>query len=183
MSPSFHIRQCVNIIRQEGVITYPTESVYGLGCDPLSEFAVLKILTLKQRPASKGLILIAAQLEHLKDFVELTDSDKTLIYQTTSPTTWLVNKSRYTPRWVSGDHNKLAIRLCQHPIAQQLCNALGHPLISTSANPAGARPAQNLLQARQYFSNSLDYYLGGDTGGLDKPTPIIDLKTRQAIRL
>lgn len=183
MTPAFQLRECAKLIRQGGVITYPTESVYGLGCDPLCESAVHKILLLKQRPVQKGLIVIASRIEQLAPYINISEQEQHTICNSREIITWLVDKSDFTPPWVSGEHPKIAIRLSQHPVARQICEQLGHPVISTSANPSAAPAAKNLLQVRQYFSNSLDYYISGDTGTVKQATPIRDLKTGKSIRL
>jgi len=182
MLSKFHIIKAVHIIKNNGVIAYPTESVYGLGCDPLSEWAVNKILQLKHRPVEKGLIIIAANISQLLPYIDICPQDIKEITDYASPMTWLVNKSKLTPVWISGEHHKVAIRISQHPDVISLCNKLGHPIVSTSANPAKLTPASNVIQARRYFSESIDLYLSGATGQLKKPTPITDLETRQVIR-
>lgn len=182
MPSKFQILQATKIIHKEGVIACPTESVYGLSCDPLSEKAVDKILRLKSRPVEKGLILIASSLEQLMPFLDIGEAECKKIIEYKAPMTWLVKKSRYTPPWVHGSHSKVAIRVSLHPIVKQLCDHLVHPLISTSANTANMKPATNVLQARRYFKNAVDMYLNGETGGLEKPTPISDLDDNTLIR-
>jgi len=183
MTPSrFQIRQAANVIKSQGVISYPTEAVYGLGCDPFSEIAVNKILQLKQRSVEKGLIIIASKIEQLEEITELSPADRKKINEHSSPVTWLVNKSTLTPQWISGKHTKIAIRVSQHPVVQALCNAAHTAIVSTSANTANLKPATTLLQVHQYFPTQLDFYLPGDTGDLNQVTPIIDIETTQSIR-
>ena len=182
MQSKFPALKAARIIQNNGVIAYPTESVYGLGCDPLSEQAVFKILQLKRRPVEKGLIIISSNIEQLEPFIRISDNDKAKIVNYNSPMTWLVNKSEYTPHWISGNHKKVAVRVCQHPFVIDLCNKLKHPIVSTSANPASKKPANTLMQARQYFSNQVDMYINGNTGELKTSTPITDLETNTLIR-
>ncbi len=183
MPSNFQLRYTNHIIQHDGVIAYPTESVYGLGCNPLSEQAVGRILQLKHRPASKGLIMIGASLDHLSPYIYLTEEQRQTILKQAQPMTWLVNKSSLTPDWVSGVHPKVAIRITQHPVAQLLCHTFGGAMISTSANPAGARPANSLLQVRQYFPDQLDAYISGKTGPLKQATPITDIETGKQFRV
>ena len=182
MLAKFQILKAARIIQRDGVIAYPTESVYGLGCNPLSENAVLKILQLKHRPVEKGLIIIAANISQLMPFIDITKQDKEKIHHYKSPMTWLVNKSELTPLWISGKHNKVAIRISKHPTVIELCNKLNYPIVSTSANPARLKPANTALQARHYFSDRIDMYLNGNTGDLLTPTPITDLETGKNVR-
>lgn len=182
MSSPFQIRQAAGAIRNQGVICYPTESVFGLGCDPLSRTAVEKILQLKQRPVEKGLILIASRIEQLIPYVLLNDVQRTQILEQPSATTWLVNKSSATPPWISGQHSKVAIRLSKHPLVQALCNQLDCAIVSTSANPSTQAAARTLLRVKQYFPDELDYYLNGALGNVGNATPIIDIQSGTIIR-
>jgi len=175
-------QQAANIIRNSGIISYPTESVFGLGCDPLSENAVQRILELKQRPVEKGLIIVAGKLEQLMPYIEISDKERQTILSTKEPTTWLVNKSTLTPSWVSGSHKKIAVRISHHPLVISLCAVLNHPIISTSANPAGKQPALSSLQSETYFSNHVDLYLDDPTKISGQPTPIKDIETGQLLR-
>jgi len=183
MTPSrFQIRAAAKAIKNQGVIAYPTESVFGLGCLPLSESAVSKLLHLKRRPAEKGLILIASKLAQLENFTILSDADREKINAQNTATTWLVNKSELTPEWISGKHKKVAIRVSKHPIVSALCDEVGGTIVSTSANTSTAKAAANILQVRQYFPVELDYYLAGETGDIISATPIIDIETMDTIR-
>ncbi len=176
------IQKAADIIRNHGVISYPTESVFGLGCDPLSKIAVQRILKLKQRPVEKGLIIVAGELSQLMPYIELNDKEKKIILNEKTPTTWLVKKSKLTPSWVSGCHPKVAVRVSNHPLIKALCENINHPLISTSANPAGADPALNSQQSENYFSTHVDFYLCDTAQISGKPTSIKDIETGKIIR-
>ncbi len=182
MSSPLQIRQAASAIRNEGVICYPTESVFGLGCDPLSYEAVDIILQLKQRPVDKGLILIASRIEQLAPYVLLSSAQRTQLLEQTSPITWLVSKSAVTPPWISGQHSKVAIRLSKHPVVQALCDQLNSAIVSTSANPSTQTAAKTLLRVKQYFPDELDYYLNGELGDVGNATPIIDMQSGAIIR-
>jgi len=183
MTPSrFQIRAAAKAIKNQGVIAYPTESVFGLGCLPLSEHAVSKLLQLKRRPVEKGLILIASKLEQLEHFTLLDDADRKKINAQNTATTWLVNKSEQTPEWISGKHKKVAVRVSTHPIVKALCDEVEGAIVSTSANTSTAKAATSILQVRQYFPVELDYYLAGETGDIVTATQIIDIETMKVIR-
>ncbi|MCW9013397.1 MAG: Sua5/YciO/YrdC/YwlC family protein [Gammaproteobacteria bacterium] len=183
MSSQFNIKNAASICRQGGVIAYPTESVYGLGCDPLNQLAVFRLLYLKQRPVEKGLILLASDIQQLLPFITPNASQlKKLTTIPDKPTTWLVPASSLAPDWITGRHKKLAVRITQHKTARALCDALGFPLVSTSANRDSRPPAKTALKVKQYFGNEIDFILAGATGKLDKPTEIKDLDTNQIIR-
>lgn len=182
MISNFHIRLAAHAINQHGIISYPTESVFGLGCNPLSEIAVSQLLRLKQRSMDKGLILIAGDLGQLLPYISLSQQQLNKIKDSQQATTWLVKKSKRTPAWISGKHSLVAIRLSQHPLVVKLCKRLNQPIVSTSCNPSGAKPASSNLQSRRYFLNQVDYYLNGTLGGLSKPTRIIELNSGKIVR-
>jgi len=177
-------RQAANVIQQGGVIAYPTEAVYGLGCHPLDEAAVHHLLQLKQRDPGKGLILISDNLNRLEPFLKpLTQSDRKQLNQTwPGAVTWLIPAQDWVPLWLTGWHSKLAVRVTAHPIAAGLCREAGMPIVSTSANISGHHPARNKLQVLQQFGNQLDAIVSGQSNLKAKPSTIRDLKTQKIIR-
>ncbi len=178
------LRAAARVVKSGGLIAYPTEAVYGLGCDPRNEEAVRRLLTLKRRPVRKGLILIAASFEQLEPFLHpLAPSDRTRLAATwPGPYTWLIPTRPDTPRWLRGRHETLAVRVTAHPLAAALCQACEHPLVSTSANLSGRPPARTALAVRRQLGTAIDYLLPGPTGGAAQPTEIRDLRTGRRVR-
>jgi L-threonylcarbamoyladenylate synthase len=178
------LSEAARAIHGGGVIAYPTEAVFGLGCDPLNPDAVQRLLALKQRPMHKGLILIAADMAQLIPFIApLSDKDKARLAVTwPGPHTWLLPARADTPRWLRGSHSSIAVRITAHPITAALCRAAGQALVSTSANPAGRPPARNAFQTRRYFPNGLDDILHSAVGTENGPTAIRDLATGRLLR-
>ncbi|WP_392435772.1 L-threonylcarbamoyladenylate synthase type 1 TsaC [Yersinia sp. HM-2024] len=172
-------------LQQEEVIAYPTEAVFGLGCDPDSEKAVNALLALKQRPWQKGLILIAANYEQLKPYVDdstLTDSQRETIFSVwPGPVTWVIPARLETPRWLTGSFDSLAVRVSDHPLVQQLCCQYGKPLVSTSANLSGQEPCRTTEEVRRQFGSSLPV-LAGLVGGRLNPSEIRDALTGKHFR-
>lgn len=181
MVSSFNIRHAALAIKQGGIIAYPTEAVYGLGCDPYQQAAVIQLLKLKDRPPEKGLILIASKLQQLDDFIDPLNNDQQQKIQNNPHTTWLVPATN-APFWIRGRHNTVAVRLSAHSLVKQLCDAVEQPIVSTSANPAGRIPAKNSLQTHHYFHHELDIIINSNTSGHTKPTEIRDLLTDKIIR-
>jgi L-threonylcarbamoyladenylate synthase len=181
---SWQLRQAARIVHGGGVIAYPTEAVFGLGCDPFDPHAVYRLLALKQRPWEKGLILIAADLAQLEPFIlPLSEKELATVNATwPGPVTWLLPARPETPQWLRGTHHSIAVRVSDHPVARALCRACGHALVSTSANPAGKPPARSPLKVRQAFGSQIDYIVAGPLGELAQPTPIRDLATKKFIR-
>lgn len=143
--PTDAIAAAVAVLHKECVIAYPTEAVFGVGCDPDSETAVNRLLELKQRPVEKGLILIAANFEQLKPYIDdsmLTDTQREAIFACwPGPVTFVFPAPATTPRWLTGRFDSLAVRVTDHPLVVSLCQAYGKPLVSTSANLTGLPPA------------------------------------------
>lgn len=183
------VAEAAHALKAGDVLAYPTEAVWGLGCDPYNEQAFLEILRLKQRPIEKGVILLAghiSQVEHL--FAGLSDESKTQIIESwtnRSPseraTTWLLPASSDIPTWIKGKHPKVAVRVTTHPLCVALCQAFGGFIVSTSANPASLEPARSLQDAMAYFADKLDY-LNGDLGLSQQPSRILDAVTGEVIR-
>jgi len=180
----WHIQQAVRAIHGGGIVAYPTEAVYGLGCDPLDPDAVMRLLALKRRPAEKGLILIAASLDQLQPYLApLTPALKRKLATTwPGPVTWLLPVRPEAPWWLTGDHDTLAVRVTDHPLAAALCRAAGTPLVSTSANPAGRRPARDPLAVQRLFGDRIDCLLHGAVGGRARPSEIRDARTGKVVR-
>ena len=177
------INQAVKVLREGGVIAYPTEGVFGLGCDPFNETAVLRLLKSKRRKVEKGLILIASSWDQVKNLVK-TDLFKscTIKLSNKKPITWVFPATKKVPAWISGKFNSIAIRVTLHPVAKKLCRKFGGPIISTSANLVGRKPAKNSKQASEQFASAVDFIVSGRVGNLKKPTEIRDVKTNKLIR-
>lgn len=176
----------LNALNNGEVIAYPTEGVFGVGCDPDSPEAIQKLLELKQRPVEKGLILIAASYEQLLPYIDesqLTPQQLAQVHQTwPGPVTWIMPCSDKVSHWVSGQFDSIAVRVTDHPLVQKMCNEFGKPLTSTSANLTGEPPCMTTEQVYQQLGDKLVAVLEGETGGRDKPSEIRDAKTSQVLR-
>lgn len=185
MVNAWQIRRAVDYVEQGGVIAYPTEAVWGLGCDPYSESAVNRLLDLKKRPVEKGLILVASkvsQVEHLLD--NLTSSQrKTVVDSWPGPNTWLIpDTNNLIPVWIKGEHSSVAVRVSDHPLVCALCDRFGGLLVSTSANPATREPALTKTKVNAYFGSELDFVLAGELGGRSAPSVIRDAVSLDTLR-
>lgn len=173
-------------LHRGGVVTYPTEAVWGLGCDPFDERAVTRLLAIKQRPVDKGLILIAgavAQLDGLLDWQALPAERRDHVHASwPGPNTWIVPATARVPRWITGGHDGVAVRVSAHPVVVALCSAFGGPLVSTSANPAGAEPPRRLEALEPLLRGAIDAIVEGDVGELSRPTPIRDARSGATLR-
>lgn len=178
------LRHAAAVLHAGGVIAYPTEGVYGLGCRPDDGHAVEFLLELKQRSVSAGLILIAASLEQLDGWIapRPPEARQLLAAPGQPPVTWVVTAGALTPDWITGGRDTVAVRVTRHPVAAALCLASGLPLVSTSANRRGKPPARTALAARLRFGSRLDLIVGGSTGGNPGPTEIRAAATGRVLR-
>jgi L-threonylcarbamoyladenylate synthase len=174
------------IMHQGGVIAYPTEAVWGLGCDPFNGQAVRTLLSLKKRSPGKGLILIASHIGQFDFILKNLGKRQIETMQKTwpGPVTWIVPVNELIPYWISGNHPGVALRVSNHPVVKALCDIYGGPIVSTSANTQGHRAAKTQWQVKNYFKNnvSLDSITQGVVGSRNKPSQIFDLLTQAVIR-
>ena len=193
-------------LQQGQLLAYPTESVWGIGCDPFNQQAVQQLLAIKQRPLEKGMIVVTDSVSRLKMLLNSLNEDQRqqVLVSWRNDTdsdvnskqahTWLLPLSENLPvsipAWITGAHHSVAVRVIDHPLVQQLCRqvvSVHNPygfVVSTSCNPSGQPPALTLSQAQAYFSNSNEQvgYLKGETLGYQLPSQISDARTGQVIR-
>jgi len=183
-SSEWRLHSAARAIRAGGVIAYPTEAVFGLGCDPANGGAVARLLELKHRPPGKGLILIASEWSQLANWLQEISPAwrERLDASWPGPVTWLIPAADNCPYWLTGDHETLAVRITDHPLVRALCNRFGGAIVSTSANRSGRTPARSVLEVQLQFGQQLDYVLTGTLGGLSRPTQIRDLASGRIVR-
>jgi L-threonylcarbamoyladenylate synthase len=181
---NWHIREAVRRLDDGGVIAYPTETVYGLGCDPFNAAAVLHLLALKQRGIRHGVILIAAGFDQLEPLLQpLAPAVRRRVSRpATPPVTWVLPCRPDIPPWLTGGHATLAVRVTIHPVAAALCRHWGGPLVSTSANLHGRPPATGPLAVRKAFGDQLDYILHGNGAASNVPSSVRDGLTGNILR-
>lgn len=180
----WQIHLACRVLAQGGVVVYPTETVWGLGCDPFNEAAVRRLLEIKQRPWEKGLILIAAEPSQLAPYIVPVNKKRMKIIEQSwpGPHTWVFEATDAVPAWIRGKHPSVAVRVTSHPTANALCAALEKPIVSTSANPSGHKATQNVLQVRRWFNERIDLFVAGTAGPQRTPSEIRDARTGEVIR-
>ena len=184
MTTSSAFDTSVKQLQQGGIIAYPTEGVYGLGCDPFNEIAVKHLCELKQRSIEKGLILISHSWDYIASLTKPVDLTILKKIQATwpGPCTWVFPASTKVPTWIRGLHNSIALRITNHPIARTLCKVYAKPIVSTSANPSNLPAANTIIEVQHYFGSQIDYILEGKVGNLQGPTSIWDAITGKQLR-
>ncbi len=178
------LRLAARVLAQGGMVAYPTEAVYGLGCDPWDRESVGRILAIKGRSLAKGLILIAADPLQLEPFIAPLPADRRdeILGSWPGPNTWVLPVRPGTPSWLTGRFGTLAVRVTAHPLAAGLCQTFGGAIVSTSANRAGRPPARAELDLRRALPAGLDHILVGRCGGADRPSTIRDGLTGRVLR-
>ena len=170
-------------LRRGAVVACPTEAVWGFSCDPLNQRAVTSLLTLKQRPVEKGVILVAANLDQLAYYIEPPSRTALRRARDTwpGPATWVFPASPFTPPWITGSHDTVAVRVTAHPVLAALCLRFGGALVSTSANRSGQPPCRTVTDVRLRFDPALRV-VPGATGGRASPTTIREAATGHLLR-
>jgi L-threonylcarbamoyladenylate synthase len=171
---------------QGGIIAYPTEAVFGLGCDPNNSQAIEKLLSIKNRSPEKGLILLAATYSQLLPYIDDSKIPQNKRFAMLSHwpdgTTQLVPKNNTLSQLLSGKFSTIAVRLTSQPDVVALCNILNKPIVSTSANLSGQQPAKTWQEVEKSLSKEIDFIIKGNTLGYTQPSKIIDALTGETIR-
>ena len=178
------LKFAAQVMRYGGIIAYPTEAIWGLGCDPNNKKAISRLLSLKGRDPDKGLILVAASFGQLSPYLDGLESrylDK-LKQTQPMPVTWLVPDNGTAPVWVKGSYSSVALRVSTHTMVRQLCLLFDGPIVSTSANFTGEQPPNWPWQVRRQLGYGLDYLVHGQLGKAKRPSEIRDLITGKVLR-
>ncbi|PKO73340.1 MAG: tRNA threonylcarbamoyladenosine biosynthesis protein RimN [Betaproteobacteria bacterium HGW-Betaproteobacteria-17] len=170
-------------LRRGGLVAYPTESCYGLGCDPRNLRALQRLIRLKGRDAAKGLLLIADHIKRLQPYMKPPSTADRMRMQRSwpGPVTWVVPAANACPPLLTGGRPTIAVRVTAHPVAARLCRSLGMALVSTSANKSGHKPAQTAAECRRMFATRVRV-IAGRIGQRRRPSTLIDLATGTILR-
>ena len=181
------VLQAIEVLHQGGVIAYPTEAVYGLGCDPKNLSAVKKILVLKQRQKEKGLILVGSSFDQFENFIQPLEKhiEKKLLdsWENEAAITWLVPVKNETSEYLKGQFDTLAIRVSNHPVVKELCEKFSGAIVSTSANIATQEAARTAKHVKQIFGDKIDFIVEGETSINAEPSEIRNALTDKIIRV
>ncbi|KPN71198.1 L-threonylcarbamoyladenylate synthase [Neisseria sp. 83E34] len=177
-------RRLSSHLKHGGLVAYPTESCYGLGCLPQNVRALQKLVRLKKRPQHKGMIVIGDGLPRLLPLLQgLSEKQQRNIAAVwPAPLTYLLPVSPKAPVTLRGKgRSKLAVRVPAHPGARALCRVLRTPLVSTSCNKAGKRPCKTEREVRRQFGRQVAI-IGGRCGGAKTPSRIVDWESGKCLR-
>lgn len=184
MEPSpFQLREIARHLNSGGLVAYPTEAVFGLGCDPLDGVAVMRLLALKQRDPAKGLILVGDEPDTLRPYTALPETDWAAIAaEWPAPRTVIVPAAAGVPDWLTGGRDEIALRVPAHPVPRAISAAFGGAIVSTSANVTGHPPARSALLARRAFAADGVRIIPGAVDRRTRPSQIIHWPTGRIIR-
>jgi L-threonylcarbamoyladenylate synthase len=180
------LQAAIEALNNGGVIAYPTEGVFGVGCDPDNQQALESLLNIKQRDPSKGLILIASSFEQLMPYVDLSQVTSEQLERATrtwpGPFTWVIPASERLLSLVSGQFDSVAVRVTDHPLVIELCEQFGKPITSTSANLSGQPACITYQEVEQQLGDTAVVIVKGQTGGRQGPSEIRDILTSTTLR-
>ena len=184
MALASSIKLAATSLKNSELIIYPTESCYGLGCDPFSQTAVEKLNQLKSRKNKLGFICVIGDLKQLKLLAPPLNEEDIAKLKATWPghVSWVLPALDNLPPWLIGPNQTICIRYSSHPIIQQLCLQFGGPIISTSANLSGQKPALTIPQANSCFKDKISYYLNAPLGNEPYSSTIIALNSGKTLR-
>ena len=180
------LKAASEVLKQGGVLAYPTEQCFGLGCDPDDIDAIDRILAIKQRRAEQGLIVIGLdqqQLSQYADFDQLTEQQLAQVNASwPGPNTWLIPAREGVSTHVKGEHTSIAVRATAFEPCRYLLAEFEKPLISTSAN-RHARPSLITAQAViDELGSEVDYVVDVPVGGAAQPSTITDAISGRQLR-
>ncbi len=174
------VNKAISLLNSGEVIAYPTEGVWGLGCDPNNEDALKKLISLKKRDPQKGLILVGSDILHFSEFVNLEKYGKKMMEKWPGPHTWIVPSMLISPL-ITGESTSVALRLSDHQTVKEITETFGGAITSSSANIEGKEPAKAKEEVEEAFKET--FIVDGELGNLDSATPIQDLISGNWIRM
>ncbi len=177
---NFKTRLAAGILNHGGVISTPTDTIQGLMCSVKFEESVRRVVHLKARSSTKGLILLASDIAYVADYVKNLKLLESIVI-TPEPTTYLLPASEYASELLTGEFDTIAIRLTNNKLIVDLCQATNDALVSTSANISGYQTAQSAMKLRVYFKDQLDFIISPKMDN-SVASKIINLQTGKRIR-
>lgn len=179
-----NIQTAVSVLQRGGVIAYPTEYCFGLGCDPNNQAAVERILKIKRRAVEQGLILIASDLSQISEYADLdaTPLREQILHSWPGAVTWTLPAQSQVPSWIVGQHSSIAMRLTAHTHSVAICDGFGHAIVSTSANRHAQAALLSAEQVDNEMGSEVDYIVYADVGGAQAASQIRDAMTGEILR-
>lgn len=178
------IKEAIICLRRGEIIAYPTEAVYGLGCDPMNQQALKKLLLLKQRAADKGLIVVGADYSHIAPYVAMTQEELPEIINNSwpGPYNWVLPAPSSSSNLLTGQYVTQAVRVSAHPVVKELCVGFGGGIVSTSANITNQASCTTQEELQDSFFSGVAGIVSGDIGEELQPCSIRQYNSTKVIR-
>lgn len=181
----FETKKALQVLKNSGLILYPTDTIWGIGCDATNPFAVKKIYELKQRVSQKALICLVSDWEMLKNYVEeIPEFIPDILNRQRNPTTVIYNNPKNLPANLIGEDNTIGMRICKDEFCNQLIRSFKKPIVSTSANVSGHLSPETFEQISSEIAKGVDYIvnLHKIKIGSIKPSTIIKIEADHNIK-
>jgi len=169
------INSCA-VLAKGGTIIYPTDSIWGIGCDATNQKAIDKIFQIKERPLEKNMLILVDHVEKIQQYVDkIPKIAWDLITKTTRPTTFIYPNVKNLPKSLIASDGSIGIRITTNDFCKRLIRLLGNPIVSTSANISGNKPAHYFHEIHQEIINQVDYIVNPEISIIcdNKPSTII----------
>ena len=178
-----NVNDAIEYLKNGEIIGYPTEAVYGIGCDPWNKVSVEKIAKIKRRSLNKPFLMVASSIDQLDDLIDVTQLTRQVKLSWPGHTTWLIKAKKDVPGWLQDkESRKIGIRISSHPTVKSLCDLFKKPIISTSANMSGEDEIKSQLEFKKNFSSKINYLVDGKLGSYENASTIIDMESNNKIR-
>lgn len=152
------VKKAVGVLKKGGVILYPTDTIWGLGCDASNKRAITKVCRIKQRLENKNLIILVTSLEEVKNYVKVVPPVVAdLLASVTRPLTIIYPDAKNLPDNLVADDGSVGIRVVKNLFCEALIHALGFPMVSTSANISGSEPPFTYSMINPYIIQRVDH--------------------------
>jgi len=176
-----YIKKAVDVLKNGGVIIYPTDTVYGIGCDIFNTEALNRVRTIKNDPDIKLLSFICPSFKEISNYAKMSDQAfRTMKHLLPGPYTFILPAVKLVPKKLWTKRNTVGIRIPDHPIALQLVKELGNPIISTSTTNRKGEVLFDPLEINAIFNTQVDLMLAaGNLSG--KPSSVIDLSDEEPV--
>jgi len=179
------INNCLNVLKKGGIILYPTDTVWGIGCDATNYEAVEKIFQLKKRADNKSMICLVNDFKMLNQYIEdVPEVTYDIIKYAVTPTTIIYDRPLHVAENLIAEDNSLAIRVVREGFASKLIRKLKKPIVSTSANLSGKAAPNNFQEINKTILEGVDYVVNlGQKTNSPKPSSIIKITTTGAVKV
>ena len=166
------IEHSLMVLKKGGIILYPTDTIWGVGCDAINDQAVEKIIALKERPASKSFVVLVTEEKDIMQYIATLDlSVFDYLKSTSKPTTVIYQNAVGLAPNVLADDGSVAIRICHEPFCRHLIKRLGKPIVSTSANLSGQPSPQIFAEINGSIMDGVDYTVKHRRDDIAKASP------------